>query len=104
MPDGGDGGYAMVGDAGLDTLDPHGFPARVPRVTPWLVAALIRRRGAFLALAWVACGVGQELVVHHLPASRPVKHGDQEAVPKGVLAGQFSGGPAGLLAGQQARS
>jgi hypothetical protein len=85
-------------------LDPHEFPALVLRVTPWLVTSLIRRAGAFLALALVACGVGQELVVRHLPASRPVKQGDQEAVLKGVLAGQFSGSPAGLLAGQQARS
>jgi hypothetical protein len=88
---------------GLDTFDAHEFLALVLRVTPRLVTSLIRRPGAFPTLALVACGVGQKLVVHHLASPRPVKQGDREAVLKGVLAGQFSGGPAGLLAGQQAR-
>ena len=48
--------------------------------------------------------VSQKLVDHHLPAPRPVEQGDEEAVLNRVLAGEFPGGLAGLVPGQQARS
>ena len=66
---------------------------------------LIRSPEAFWRLAVVALGVvSQKLVDHHLPTPRPLEQGDYEAVLNRVLAGEFPGGPAGLVPGQQARS
>jgi hypothetical protein len=48
--------------------------------------------------------MSQKLVDHHLPAPRRLEQGDEEAVLNRVLAGQFPGGPAGLVPMQQARS
>ena len=94
----------MIGDVGPDTMDAHDFPALAHRVSPRLVTSLIKTSEAFQALALVACGmISEKFVVHHLPAPCPVKQGDQEAVLNRVPAGQFYGGLAGLLGGQQAR-